>query len=204
MNISQINNTNFSSDELNYTKKAQTATEQEYDTSTPEISIDSADEDGEVVLSKAGSNFDGTSSRASILAEFGDMKTFDNMLDLVCCAGMAAIDLSVDVESSGYKAYKAHIEVSQMQDNTAINPGVTNLEADENSTVADIMSFTSPERVKNMYREAGSNYIDYLELLYKYELLGNKLKSTTGEVEKQKIKDALNCILISMRDFRFG
>lgn len=204
MNISQLNNTNFSSDELNYTKKVKTATEQEYDASTPEISLDSADEDSEVVLSKAGSNFAGTSTRESVLAEFGTMKAFDDMLDLVCCAGMAACDLSIDSDVSGIDTYKGYIEVTQAQDNTKIRPGVTNLEADPNSTVADIMSFTSPEWVKTMYRERGSNYFEYLELLYKYELLGDKLKSTTDEDEKQEIKDALNCILKSMRDFRFG
>ena len=132
------------------------------------------------------------------------MKAFDDMLDLVCCAGMAACDLSIDSDVSGIDTYKAYIGIAQTQDNTSIRPGVTNLEADPNTTVADIMSFTSPERVKNMYREAGSNYIDYLELLYKYELLGEKLKSTTDEDKKQEIKDALNCILESMRDFRFG
>ena len=203
MNISQINNTNFSADELDYTKKVKTATEQEYDTNTHEISIDSADEDSEVVLSKAGNGFDGTSTRASVLAEFGNMKAFDDMLDLVCCAGMAATDLSIDQESSGYKAYKAHIEVDQAQSNTRIQAGLTNLEADTNSTVADIMSFTSPERLKNLYRDAGSNYINYLELLYKYELLSNKLKSTTDEDEKKEIKDALNCVLKSMKDVYF-
>ena len=204
MNISQINNTNFSSDELNYTKKVKTATEQEYDTNASEIAIDSADEDSEVVLSKAGSNFDGTATRESILAEFGSMKAYDDVLDLICCAGMAAMDLSVDDDVSGIDFYKAHIEIEQAQDNTRIKPGVTNLEADPNTTVEDIMSFTTPERVKNMYKEQGSNYFEYLELLYKYELLGKKLKSTSNEDEKQEIKDALNCILKSMRDFRYG
>ena len=203
MNIPQINNTNFLSDELNYSKKVKTAAEQEYDTNTPEIMIDSTDEDSEVVLSKAGSNLGGTATRASILAEFGDMKTFDDMLDLVCCAGMAATDLSIDRHESGIDTYKAYIEITQTQDNTIIKPGVTNLEADPSSTVADIMSFTSPEWVKNMYREQGSNYFEYLELLYKYELLSHKLESTTNEDEKREIKDALNCILISMRDVHF-
>lgn len=203
MNISQINNTNFSSDELDYTKKVKTATEQEYDTSTPEISLDSADDDSEVVLSKAGSNFSGTATRDSILAEFGSMQAFDDMLDLCCCAGMAAADMSIDDETSGYVGYKAHVQVSQAQDNTLIKPGVTNLEADPNTTVEDIMSFTTPERIKNMYKENGSNYFEYLELLYKYGLLGDKLKSTTDEDKKQEIKAALNCILESMRDFRF-
>ena len=137
MNISQINNTNFSSDELNYTKKVKTTTEQEYDTSIPEISIDSADEDGEVLVSKTGSSFAGTATSASILEEFGNMKAFDDMLDLVCCAGMAATDLSIDRGVSGIDTYKAYIEITQTQDNTRIRPGVTNLEADQNSTVAD-------------------------------------------------------------------